>query len=119
MNFSGLIPLNVYFCSRDCEMELFTEVISEIQEKVTKLKQQIATVSAEKEQMAETIAILGKRIEEKQAELNDAQHKIEELSLEIESGDRKTDNRNNTIDQEDIEALVQEIDDCIIRLKNK
>lgn len=100
-------------------MEKFKEVISEIQGKVSTLKQQLAKVSTENERMAQTIVVLEKRLEEKQTELNDAQHKINELSLEIENADRKEENKVNTIDQEDIEALVQEIDDCIIRLKNK
>jgi len=119
MNFSGLISMIVYFCVTYYVMELFAEVISEIQGKVSALKEQLSKVNTDNERMVQTIAVLEKRLEEKQTELNDAHSKIKELSVEVRTADDSVKAVTNNLDQEDIEALVQEIDDCIIRLKNK
>lgn len=100
-------------------MESLKKVISEIQVKVTSLKEQLSKMSSDNERMTQTIVVLEKRLEEKQTELNDSHTKIEELSIQSKDSNSNNENVDGQMNQEDIEALVREIDDCIIRLKNK
>ena len=100
-------------------MESLKEVISEIKTKVVVVKEQLSQVHSENERLTDTVAVLEKRLGEKEAELSDALHKIDELRLQIGNKEVVSNAQETGFDNAAIEALVQEIDDCIIRLKNK
>jgi chromosome segregation ATPase len=100
-------------------LESLKEVISEIKKKVVAVKEQLSQVHSENERLTDTVAVLEKRLGEKEAELSDALHKIDELTLQMSNKEVASTVPDTGFDNAAIEALVQEIDDCIIRLKNK
>lgn len=97
-------------------MEKVKTVLADIRSKVSNLKMVLRTTEAENSELKEKLIVLEDRLEEREAEIVDFQNKINQLTQQnvIETNASS----NGAADQnEQIDALVREIDDCISRLK--
>lgn len=97
-------------------MEEVKTVIAGIRSKVGNLKDVLRAVQTENIQLKEKLTVLESRLEEREAEVVDFQAKIDQLTqqnvFEASSSSDGPEDQNEQID-----ALVREIDDCIGRLK--
>lgn len=97
-------------------MEEVKTVIAGIRSKVGNLKDVLRAVQTENIQLKEKLTVLESRLEEREAEVVDFQAKIDQLTqqnvFEASSSSDGSEDQNEQID-----ALVREIDDCIGRLK--
>ena len=94
-------------------MEEVKNIVAEIEVKAKQLKLKLSAVRTENEVLTEKIQTLTNRLEEKEQEVRDFQDKINNLSQQTVVTDASSEAEHN----EQIEALVREIDDCISRLK--
>lgn len=91
-------------------------VIAGIRSKVVSLKDVLRSVQTENIQLKEKLSVLENRLEEREAEIVDFQVKVDQLTQQ--NVINFSDSSNGLEDQnEQIDALVREIDDCIGRLK--
>ena len=99
-------------------MKAFKEVVKDIESKVTNLKNSISSLKQENSELKSTLEVLENRLEEKVTELNDCHTKINHLTLELEESKLGSSIKNDVSDEE-VTALVREIDECINVLKQK
>lgn len=98
-------------------MEEIKTVIAEIEGKVSNLKLHLTSTRSENTELKEKVSVLTARLEEREQEVKDFQHKIDEL-MQQSSNQISSDSEMNRLElREEIDALVKEIDDCISRLK--
>lgn len=97
-------------------MEEVKSVIAGIRSKVVNLKGTLHAVQTENNQLKEKLTVLENRLVEREAEAVDFQHKIDQLTQQIGSQTSVSSN-DSEAQNEQIDALVREIDDCIGRLK--
>lgn len=97
-------------------MEEVKTVIAGIRSKVANLKSDLQSVQTENIQLKEKLTLLESRLEEREAEVVDFKAKVDQLTqqnvMETSSSSHEPEDQNEQID-----ALVREIDDCIGRLK--
>lgn len=97
-------------------MEEVKTVIAGIRSKVANLKSDLQSVQTENIQLKEKLTLLESRLEEREAEVVDFKAKVDQLTqqnvMETSSFSHEPEDQNEQID-----ALVREIDDCIGRLK--
>lgn len=99
-------------------MEEVRNIISEIGQKVSNLKSNLAQVRSENNVLNEEISTLESRLKEREEELKDFQVKVEEMKQrERHLLESKEVSDANGQKRDEIDALVREIDECIIRLK--
>tara|TARA_B100000508_G_scaffold141079_1_gene146048 strand:+ start:18810 stop:19100 length:291 start_codon:yes stop_codon:yes gene_type:complete len=95
-------------------MEKIEQVISEIHEKVTKLKGSLEQVETENETLKNELKVLTEKLSLREQEAADFRQKYDEIKGQLEHSNsaEPADDKNEQID-----LLVREIDDCINRLK--
>lgn len=97
-------------------MEEVKSVIAGIRSKVVNLKGTLHAVQTENSQLKEKLTVLENRLVEREAEVVDFQAKVDQLTQQ--NLFRASSSSDESEDQnEQIDALVREIDDCIGRLK--
>jgi septation ring formation regulator EzrA len=92
-------------------MQEVKRLISEIESKVVSLKTQLGTKQLENDRLQEQVNALIFKLNQREEELKDFEQKLQSLEQK-ELVASEPDNQNEMID-----ALVREIDDCISRLK--
>jgi septal ring factor EnvC (AmiA/AmiB activator) len=92
-------------------MQEVKRLISEIESKVVSLKTQLGAKQLENDRLQEQVSALIFKLNQREEELKDFEQKLQSLEQQAPLT-RETDNQNEMID-----ALVREIDDCISRLK--
>lgn len=97
------------------------ELLDEIREKSVKLKDQVRTERATNATLIAEVSQLKTEMESKQQEITQLQSKVSELSGKIESlkeqGNNLSPAAENKLSNEEIDALVKEIEYCIGQLK--
>jgi predicted nuclease with TOPRIM domain len=105
------------------------QLLDEIREKSVKLKSQVAAERAKNEALSAENSELKSAMDGKTKEVGNLQNKVSELSANIESlKEQSVNSQSNTetttqvggvLTNEEIDALVKEIEYCIQQLKNK
>ncbi len=99
------------------------QLLDEIREKSVKLKSQVAAERTKNETLSAEISELKSEITSKAQEVENLQSKVSELSANIESLKEQSVNSQSTtptgavLTNEEIDALVKEIEHCIKQLK--
>lgn len=99
------------------------QLLDEIREKSVKLKSQVAAERAKNEALSTEISELKLEIDSKKQEVEDLQNKVSELSANIESLKEQSVNSESSsqtgavLTNEEIDALVKEIEYCMQQLK--
>lgn len=94
-------------------MEKVDKLITEIQTKVTRLKNDISSTQTENVSLQEKVENLTKKLEIKETEIADLKQKTDGFMQQLASQQPNEVANNDAY----IDALVREIDDCINRLK--
>lgn len=92
-------------------MQEVKRLITEIESKVVSLKTQLGTKQLENDRLQEQVNALIFKLNQREEELKDFEQKLQSLEQKTPLA-MESDNQNELID-----ALVREIDDCISRLK--
>ena len=95
-------------------MEEVRKVIAEIERKLSKLKGNLVAVRSENEVLQEKVQVLSERLEQREQEVKDFQEKIDVLS---QRDDFVVQSQEKNEHNDQIDALVREIDECMSRLK--
>ncbi|MDB3906192.1 hypothetical protein N9355_01825 [Crocinitomicaceae bacterium] len=99
------------------------QLLDEIRDKSVKLKSQVAAERAKNETLSAEISNLKSAMNSKTEETENLQSKVSELSANIESLKEQSVNSETTgqtgavLSNEEIDALVKEIEYCIQQLK--
>jgi septal ring factor EnvC (AmiA/AmiB activator) len=91
-------------------MQEVKQLITEIEGKVRGLKEKLATTQLENNSLQEEVKRMVDKLQQRETELKDFEQQL--IKLEQQSIQKDSGNQNEKID-----ALVREIDDCIKRLK--
>ena len=96
-------------------MEEVRKVISEIEEKIAKMRGSMKSMKTDNESLKSEIDLLAAKLKLREEEANDFKLKYDELLQKDEhfGSNGESDEQQNA----QIDALVREIDDCIGRLK--
>lgn len=106
-----MLPLYCQFIN----MEEVRSIISEIGQKVTRLKNDLSQVRSENSMLKEKLQTLEARLASREQEVCDFQEKIDALEQREHS---LMENQSISVSKNDeIDALVREIDTCITQLK--
>lgn len=92
-------------------MQEVKRLITEIESKVVSLKTQLGSKELDNNRLQEQVNALIFKLNQREEELKDFEQKLHSLE-QTTSAAVESDNQNEVID-----ALVREIDDCISRLK--
>lgn len=99
------------------------QLLDEIREKSVKLKGQVTAERAKNDTLSAEISELKEEMNSKTEEVENLQNKVSELSANIESLKEQSVNSESTgqtgtvLSNEEIDALVKEIEYCIKQLK--
>jgi len=99
------------------------ELLDEIREKSVKLKDQVTAERAKNATLTAEISELKSAMESKSQEVENLQSKVSELTDNIETLKEQSVNTNSeapngaTLSNQEIDALVKEIEYCIAQLK--
>jgi chromosome segregation ATPase len=96
-------------------MEEIRKVISEIEQKIAKMRGSMDNITTKNQSLKSEIELLAEKLKLREVEAREFKTKYDELSQRNEQVNLsfKEDKEHNT----QIDALVREIDDCIGRLK--
>lgn len=92
-------------------MQEVKRLITEIESKVVSLKTQLGAKQLDNDRLQEQVNALIFKLNQREEELKDFEQKIQSLE-QMTPVTQESNNQNEVID-----ALVREIDDCISRLK--
>lgn len=101
----------------DCMKEI-KAVITEIETKVGRLKNNLQDSYAQNETLKENVSVLTSRLSERKKEAEDFQMKIDTLTQQLSNQTPQASSEKEDVRAE-IDALIKEIDSCISRLKIK
>lgn len=96
-------------------MEKVQQVISEIHEKVGRLKSSLDRVESENETLKEELNVLKGKLEITEREAAEFREKYDAVKDQVNDSSVP----KKGIEDEEIDLLVREIDDCINRLKQQ
>jgi len=97
-------------------MERVQQVISEIHEKVKRVKGCLDSVETENEQLMSELDRLRENLSKVEQEAADFRQKYDDVKNQLESFRSESSDEGK---DEQIDLLVREIDDCIQRLKSE
>ncbi|SFT76832.1 hypothetical protein SAMN05216474_2290 [Lishizhenia tianjinensis] len=90
-------------------------IIQEIQKRGEALKSELATMRNDNASLQDKVAMLTRNLENKQAEVLDLTSQVDHLNAALKESEAKANSAQ--VNDEEIDFLVREIDDCINRLK--
>ncbi|MDX1445043.1 hypothetical protein [Lishizhenia sp.] len=90
-------------------------IIQEIQKRGEALKSELAKMQSDNASLQDKVALLTRNLETKQSEVKDLTSQIDHLNVALKESEAKANSAQ--VNDEEIDFLVREIDDCINRLK--
>lgn len=95
-------------------MEKIDQVIAEIESQVAHIKKALGDAETENKSLQEEVTLLRNKLEETEAQAREYRSKYDEIAR-VQDAVPSTD--EGVVTEEEIDALVREIDTCINRLK--
>lgn len=90
-------------------------IIQEIQKRGEVLKSELAKMQSDNASLQDKVVLLTRNLETKQSEVRDLTSQIDHLNAALQESEAKANSAQ--VNDEEIDFLVREIDDCINRLK--
>ncbi len=95
-------------------MKKIDQVIAQIESQVAQIKEALGHAEMENKSLQEEVSLLRNKLEQTEAQANEYRSKYDEIAR-IQSTESSV--NEDAVTEEEIDALVREIDTCINRLK--
>ncbi|GEM_PF-1381847 len=95
-------------------MKKIDQVIAQIESQVAQIKEALGHAEMENKSLQEEVSLLRNKLEQTEAQANEYRSKYDEIAR-IQSAESSV--NEDPVTEEEIDALVREIDTCINRLK--